>query len=179
MTTHGRHDGYHWLWSAEGRLSEVLQAVPELVLGQIVAVTALDSGPFRPSADDVVAGWTVERDVAFSPRIRDVPQLPLDQWDEWYVLAERRVLPALHVFVNYGNFTPDPEPPLRHLEPTWDRIAAVEEQRLAKEQAERFWHQLLAVQPAAFLAQGDTLTCVIASETLFTKVLAVVGRGAG
>ena len=36
------------------------------------------------------------------------------------------------------------------------------------------WQQALA-----FLAEGDTLTCVIASETLFNKVLAVVGRRAG
>jgi len=179
MTTHGTRDGYSWLWSNERRLSEVLQAVPELVLGQVVAVTACDSGPFQPNADEHAAGWSVEREVAFSPRIRDVRQLPLKTWDEWYVFTERRVLPEIHVFVNDGNFTPDPMPPLRDLEPTWDRMAAGEDRRLVVEQAEWFWHQLLAVQPAAFLAEGDTLTCVIASETLFASVLAVVGRGAG
>ena len=84
---------------------------------------------------------------------------------------------GVHIFVNDGIFTPDPRPALRELEATWDRITALEAQRLAMEHAEWFWHQPCSVQPAAFLARGDALTCVIASEPLFALVLAVVERG--
>jgi hypothetical protein len=107
-----------------------------------------------------------------------VRQLPLGGWDEWYVFPDQRRLPKLHVFVNYGNFTPNPHPDLSTLNPTWDRVAAREAQRHSMEQTERFWKQIGEAKPTAFLAEGDALSCVIGSETLFARVLALTALGA-
>ena len=41
----GQHDDYYWLASTEGSLCELVIALPQLVIGKRVVVTAFDSGP--------------------------------------------------------------------------------------------------------------------------------------
>jgi hypothetical protein len=106
--------------------------------------------------------------------VAKVETLPIGEYDEWYVFESQRVLPELHVFVNYLDFTPSPAP-LAEADPTWDRLAAEEALRYTRERAESFWRQLLSIRPKTFLAEGETLTCVTNDERLVPNVLAAIG----
>jgi hypothetical protein len=172
---YGSRGDYGWYWSPNGRLADLVDSIPEIVLGRVVAVTSCDSGPLVLSPDELAAGWTSDGVVAFSPIITDPEILPTCEWDEWYVFDVRRELPKVDVFVNDGGFTPSPAP-LGPLDPTWDRDAAEEAFRFENERAERFWCQLLSIRPIAFLAEGDALTCVTRDDELFDKVLAAMRR---
>ena len=129
-------------------------------------------------------GLTAAQALAMSALVFAAPfmvpsgQLPTGEWDEWYVLDAPRRLGGLHVFVNYGDFTPSPAP-LGGLDPTWDRVAAGQTLRHSQERAERFWTQLLSLRPRAYLAEADTLTCVTNDDTLFAAVGAALGGDSG
>jgi hypothetical protein len=172
---HGFRDQYAWFWSRHGHLGDFAGRIPEIVLGRVVAVTLCDSGGLVLSPDELVAGWTSDGIVAFSPIVTDPKILPTCGWDEWYVLDVRRELPELDVFVNYGGLTPS-SAPLGPLDPTWDRGAAEERVRFETERAEQFWCQLLSIRPIAFLAEGDALTCVTCDDRLLDEVLAAMRR---
>jgi len=170
---HGTREGYVWFWSPHASLRMLLDAVPELVLGRVVAITAFESGPFRVTEHERAQGWTNVGDVAYSAPVSDPRALPLGEWDEWYVLNTRRELRDPHVFVNYFDFAPEAAD-LSEMDPTWDRAVAEEMLRYRRQRAERFWQQLVTIQPIAFLAEGHALTCVAADEMLFPRILAAI-----
>ena len=71
------------------------------------------------------------------------------------------MLRDLAVFVNDDTFAPyamrgDPGPEIV---------------QQVQERTERFWRQLISLEPFAFLASGTALTCVLKDEKLFHRVL--------
>jgi len=159
----GSRNGYDWLVSND-TLNEVLQLCPEVVLGRYVAVTSFDSGPLSLIDEEKAAGWEVQSGIAYSPKIERVEVLPRDQFDEWYIFANRVNLGQLapsdqnvfesqmqqgqvHTFVNFGGFAlhrPD--------------IADL---------TQLFWEQLNWIRPESYIAEGDYLTFVSANKDLF------------
>ena len=170
---HGSRDGFWWVWSRDSRLSDVLAAVPELVVGKIVAVTSFDSGPLSLTEEDLRRGWTARGSVALSPVVQSADQLSMGEWDEWYVLDEAMPLPELAVFVNFDGFTPSPMR-VPDVDATWCKAAAADLLRSREELANAFWSQISAVRPFAFIAEGDSFTCVVSDEKLARKVLAAM-----
>jgi hypothetical protein len=169
---HGKQDGYGWVCSVGGRLEQVLERVPELVVGRTLAVTACDSGFLIPTPLEIDAGWMTRADVAFSPVIEDLGMAPICGWDEWYVLDQRRHLGSLRVFVNSSGFAPAPVQPA--LGYGWDEsvAAALHQRRL--HQAAEFWCQLRSVRPLSFIANGDNLIVATRLQGLHAKVLAAL-----
>jgi hypothetical protein len=154
----GKQGDYWWLevQAAVPCLHDVLEACPALVLGRYVAVTSFDSGPFKPSDKERIAGWTADGAVAYSPEVQSPDELPLDQYDEWYVFERPTRIAGTEVFVNYGDFSLLARP----ADDEAARQCVLDIQR-------RFWTQLGRLRPETYLAEGDRLALVTARRDIF------------
>ncbi len=152
MIRSGQHGRFHWLVASSSSLSLMDLTVryhPTLRL----CITSCDSGPISPSPQDQADGWMETGKVMVSPPLAKGLDIPLDQYDEWYLLDEP---PSPEwqpeVFVNYGGFTlvPTEEFP-KGDDPTWDRHGL---DWLDPIQG-RFWGQLEQLSPVSYIAMGD------------------------
>jgi hypothetical protein len=165
----GEHGPYHWYQSNDGFLRRLLAAVPSIVVGHYVAITAFDSGSFRPDDDERKARWFITNDVAVSPRIGDSSAVPrAGEYDEWYVFSDVPQWGRAEVFVNYGGFDlRDPAQLAIGFDPTWDRAAEQAAADVLRGHQERFWTQMMKIRPDSYLAEGDKLICVTREQSLF------------
>ncbi len=152
MIQTGQHGRFYWLVapsSLESLAELTVRCHPALHL----CITAFDSGPISPDADELASGWTTKGKIMVSPPLVEGLEIPLDQYDEWYLLEQP---PASEwqpeVFVNYGGFTIVPtEEILKTYDPTWDRHGLDWLVRIQ----ERFWEQMERVNPVSYVAMGD------------------------
>jgi len=109
------------------------------------------------------------REVAYSPKIQNIAELPRAGWDEWYIfdsptdlgtshLAENifevpQVQGHVNVFVNYCLALHQPE---------------------MKDLTTLFWDQISRIQPVCYVADNDYLNFVSANKTAFARVHDVV-----
>jgi hypothetical protein len=174
MTLHtGSQGHYHWLTSDIDDLADLMRNCPETILGKYLAVTAIDSAPLEVTEEDKVAGWETRKNIAYSPRIKSVAELPHENrhgrcegFDEWYVfdrpidLGQRftgNIFEAgveagrVESFVNYYGFA-------LH-DATMQSITDL------------FWKQIEWMQPESYIADGGTcLTFVSCDQDLFSAV---------
>jgi hypothetical protein len=110
----GVHDGYQWLTcTGDVYMGTVLHLCPEIVLHRYLAVTSLDSGIRRLTAEERNAGWTTQGDIAYSPLIESLSGLQYQRdgldapgYDEWYVLETPRELARAIFHGNLFDFQP-------------------------------------------------------------------------
>jgi hypothetical protein len=163
----GIHGEYQWIVT-QHYLADVLRLCPEIVVGKHVAVTSLDSGPLRLSDEEQAFGWAGRNDIAYSPIIQTVSEMPRAGFDEWYVFDKPADLGRLapqsldifeaplvrgnvHSFVNFGDFNlHQPE-----------RILLIDS----------FWKQLGWICPHTYIAEGILLTIATTDKGLFDAVL--------
>jgi hypothetical protein len=172
----GDRHGYRWL-SIRGRvplLRSLVGAVPEIVVGNLVAITACDSGPVCPNEEEKKQGWHRDGRILWTNRISNPDALPTGGYDEWYVFAEPALLAEAEVFVNYTGFSLE-EPGFRSdlldENPTWDRRLADPDNDPHNELRERFWQHIVACGSISYVAEGDCLNFATCDEGPFAKVL--------
>ena len=169
MFTVGSQASYEWLVTDED--FDLLELCPEIVLGKYVAVTSVDSSQLVPTDAETAVGWKSSAKIAYSPKIENAQDVPLEGWDEWYIfncptdlgishLAENifevpRERGHLSVLVNYGFALYPPE-----------RASL----------ADLFWPQIARIGPESYLANNDYLTFVSMNKALFAAVRDVVKR---
>jgi hypothetical protein len=116
MLTVGSEGCYEWL--VTDQQFDLQQLCPEVVLGNYLAITSIDSGSFVPTEKETSAGWQSRAKIAYSPQIQNVEEIPSAGWDEWYIFDKPVDLGTSHlkdnifevpqaqghvsVFVNYG-----------------------------------------------------------------------------
>ncbi len=152
MVDTGKQGGHHWLVSPS-QVWPLTDLVLRFHHGLHLCVTAFDSGPIRPSEDEIAQGWTMQGNVMVSPPLNSTLSIPRDQYDEWYILARPAFAGAeIEVFVNCGGFTlVAPEETYKTFDPTWmrqglDWLTPIQE---------RFWSQLERLNPETYVAVGD------------------------
>jgi hypothetical protein len=130
-----------WSYEWDPSLFDLLDRMPELVLGRHVVVVSWDSGQYKPTQAELDCGWEVVNGVAVSPKIAVVSDLLTAGFDEWYVYEERPRPYGYLASVNRFGFAP-----------------------LPPDQAPEFWtqvedalplHVLGAGTPTMFLATRD------------------------
>jgi hypothetical protein len=152
MIQSGQCGRFHWLVARTSLLSLVAATIRSHP-GTRLCITAFDGGPIRPDPEEQAEGWVAGESVMVSPPLAEGLDIPLDQYDEWYLLDE----PPPHewqpeVFVNYGGFTLVAiEEIYRTFDPTWERRGL---EYLVPIQ-ERFWAQMEQVDPISYIAMGD------------------------
>ncbi|GJI94264.1 hypothetical protein RugamoR57_09820 [Duganella caerulea] len=103
-----QRDGYwaiQWSEDACQSLADLIRVAPELVYGKRVAITSCDSGPYRPSLDEVNAGWSLVGSTAISKEIEEPLELPAVGFDEWYVFDETPNVVPTQNYVNHYDFS--------------------------------------------------------------------------
>src|SRR5581483_5146572 len=170
----GTHSHYSWIeWSSPSAyLYDFIHAFPEIVLRKYVAITACDSGPLVPTDQERQDGWFAEGEIAYSGPIGDVDAIPNDQFDEWYIFPIWTKIPKIEVFINYAVFSlSDPK----------ELFARLDAQMIAArhQEQERFWQQLIELEPESYLAEGERLIFVTLNHVLFTAVAGWRGTQTG
>ena len=167
----GQHSEYHWLESASLDLHDVLAAVPEVVVGQCVAVASFDSGMLDPTPAESAQGWVYARGVTYIPDVGDVTQLPYDHYDEWYVLETRRDIGPLETFVNYLGFgLSDPEQRGGGRDATWDAVGWRVYAAAERERQLLFWAQMERVRPETCILNGELFVLATRNPALYERV---------
>ncbi|MFN3440425.1 MAG: hypothetical protein ACK41V_22195 [Acidovorax sp.] len=149
----GHRAGYsvvQWSDDWDPSLTDLMECMPNFVVGRRVAIASCDSGKYRPSATEFANGWEVIDGFAVSPPIASASELPMPGFDEWYVYDERPNAYIYRAFVNQFGFSP----------------LAVEDPR-----AKEFWAQVDATRPLHVLGAGTPVMFVVTRDAnLFAQV---------
>jgi hypothetical protein len=145
----GKHGDYFWVEWSEDFLGDLLFAFPQIVLKKYLVNTSFDSGSLVLAPTETEHGWRKHNELALSPAIKEVSQIPKDQYDEWYIFTSPATFDNYEVFINYGGFS-------LH--------------NFFLEHQERFWQQIERLAPESFLAEGDNLICITRNESLYNQV---------
>ncbi len=135
MTLSAERFGYwaiQWSTAWDPSLVELLRVAPELILGKRVAIASCDSGPYKPSAEELTAGWSVVGTTAISREIAQVTELPAPGFDEWYVFDGVPSAVPTRNYVNQYNFS------------VLDEC----------DTTDSFWEQIITTQPLHILGAG-------------------------
>lgn len=150
----GERAGYRiveWSDGADGDIKDLVLCCPELVVGRHIAIASCDSGRYTPTDEEFTAGWSMIDDLAVSPLVNAVSQLPMPGFDEWYVYERPVKVERYARFVNYFGFSP------LNLDDT---------------QTEEFWEQVVKLEPLHVLGSGAAgLFLVTRDEALFDAAL--------
>lgn len=148
----GTRSGYwvvQWSYDWDPSLADLLDEMPELVLGRFVSIASCDSGPYRPTEREVENGWELVANIAISPRVIAVSGLPIPGFDEWYVHEERPSPYGYQNFVNTFGFSP----------------LTADENTL-----NLFWSQVETTRPIHVLGAGTpTMFLVTRDENIFER----------
>ena len=138
-----------WSYDWDPSLFDLLERMPELVLGRHVVIASCDSGPFQPTEAELEAGWEVVDGFAVSPKITVPSDLPTPGFDEWYVYEERPMPRSYHSSVNHFGFAP-----------------------LPTDKATEFWAQLETALPLHVMGAGTpTMFLATRDKNAFDRAL--------
>jgi hypothetical protein len=163
MLTIGSQGPYEWLVTDAD--FDLLELCPDIVLGKYVAISSIDSSEFVPTDEETANGWQSRGRIAYSPKIKNVEDVPHGGWDEWYIFDNPTDLGTSHlaenifevpqeqgyvsVFVNYG-FALHPS----------ERVGLID----------LFWPQMVRLRPESYVSDNDYLTFVSMNRALFANV---------
>jgi hypothetical protein len=145
MLRQGFCNDYHWLWAPNANLNNIVKLAPEIIKDKFIAISSCDSGPYKPTNEELSSGWIYCNGVSISPKIDYQIDLPIAGWDEWYVISEQRIPFPPKVFVSYTNFSLAPG----------ETSADKESFRFASQLLEDFWSQLATFKPLSFIADNE------------------------
>ena len=154
---HMRHierDDYHvfdWADRSDLSLDDFWRMHPEVVVGRFLVNTSLDSGHLILSDEQRREGWRAIGELAHSPRIRSIEQIPHIQFDEWLVFDTPTEVTAFETMVNYCDFTP--------IDFSWE------------EKRERYWQQVLRYRPLHIIAENHHMYLVSRDAEFALKIL--------
>jgi hypothetical protein len=161
----GSFGGYAWLSAVDYDFVS-----PDLIkrshLGLRLAITCFDSGSITPTAEEQSIGWSVQGRAMVSPPLTEAIDIPMDQFDEWYILETPRLEDSVvEPFVNYGGFTLVAPEVLAQ-----DQGSRPDTYEFLRPLQERFWRQLLALKPETFVGWGD-VTVVVSRRPDFVRAV--------
>lgn len=149
----GHKFGYwvvEWSDDFDQSLWDFVSQFPEIVLGKRVAITSFDSGSVAPSQDEYAKGWEKRGDVAISPVVKNVEDVPSAGFDEWYVYPSDVSNAPTQSFVNHWGFAPLDE---------------------SNAQIESFWTQVVSCQPLHVIGEGaPTMFFATKDQAVFEEV---------
>jgi hypothetical protein len=122
-----------------------------LVIGKHLVNTSYDSGFVTLSDAEREEGWRMVGQLAHSPQIRNIVQIPHDQYDEWLVFERPTQVESFETMVNNCGFSP--------VEFGWE------------EKLERFWEQVISLNPLHVLGENDGMYLVSRDGELIRRIL--------
>jgi hypothetical protein len=139
-----------WQYEFDPSLADLLSRFPEMVRGHRIAIASCDSGVFEPTQAEYVKGWVKRNEVAVSPIVVEISELPTPGFDEWYVYAGEAPGEHHRSFVNRLGFAPLNE---------------------SNREFQDFWTQVETFQPLHVIGAGSpTMFFVTRDEVIFRKI---------
>lgn len=149
--TRAGYSALDWNNGCDVNLGDIIHQLPQLVLGRYVAIAWSDSGPYDLSAAEISSGWQRVGDLAISPMITNVGQLPTPGFDEWYVFERLPDRARLAKFSSAIAFAPFGE----------------------SNKVYEFWSQIDDLQPThALLGACPSLLMITQDVAMYERVLA-------
>lgn len=167
MLTSGSQGLYEWL--VTDQQLDILQLCPEVVLGKYIAIMSIDSGPLVPTDEERSAGWQSRGQIAYSPKVESVENLPRADYDEWYIFDSPADLGTSHLGENIFEVPRDQG----HVSVLVNYCFALDRPEM-KDLVTMFWQQIAWIRPESYIADGDYLNFVTMNRPLFAKVLDAV-----
>jgi hypothetical protein len=179
MTT-GTHGAYEWL-EIDHDLGEFMSLCPSAIVGKYLAITAVDSGSFAPSEQDLADGWNANGGVAYSPPIESIAILPSNcccrgccGYDEWYVFE--RQPPSLGSVCHANVFTS--EIGCGNVFQFINFMGLRFSDAQMKAISDLFWRQIDWIQPESYVGDGeDCLLFATRNSQLFGAVREALSKG--
>jgi hypothetical protein len=174
MVHTGNHGEYQWLVSPQ------IWLLPGLVQrhheGLYLCIAAFDSGPIKPSDDEIAQGWRLQGSILISPPLHATLYIPHAENDEWYLFSQPDMPEAVsEIFVRYGGFTlVAPEDTYKTYDPTWEKHGL---EWLGPLQ-EQFWEQIERLNLETYVAMGENDIVVSRHQPFMDAVhkAALLGR---
>jgi len=155
----GERAGYRiveWVDGTDGAIEDLVECCPELLFGRYVAIASCDSGPYAPTGEEFTEGWCKFGELAVSPPVKAISELPMPGFDEWYVYDELIKFESHSNFVNRIGFSP------LHANDKY---------------TEKFWTQVAKLKPLHVLGSGTAgLFLATRDELLFQAAVRNVKR---
>lgn len=133
-------------------LGDVVRQLPQLVMGHYVAIAWSDSARYNLSPPEIERGWQYVGDLAVSPPVTDIAQLPAPGFDEWYVfehLPDRAKLSRFRSDITFQPFAEGVE-------------------------ADEFWSQISDLQPEhALFGACPNLLLITRDVDIYERTLAL------
>jgi hypothetical protein len=151
---HIERNGYHaldWPKRTDFFLTHLWERFPELVVGNYMVNTSFDSGFLTLSDADRATGWRMVGSLAHSPQIRRIDDIPHDQYDEWLIFDRPTQVNEFETVVNLTCFSP--------IDFDWE------------EKRERFWNQVIRLQPLHVFGENENVYLVSRSKDLVMRIL--------
>jgi hypothetical protein len=158
MMRTGFHSDYwviEWADGYDQNLADIIFCYPEIVRGRRVAIASWDSGSYEPTQLEYAKGWRKKHEIAISPAVIKVEDLPMPGFDEWYVYSDDVPEDHHNSFVNQWGFAPLDESNPSTLE---------------------FWQQVDMLRPLHVVCAGTTMFFVTQDEALYRKISAIQSK---
>ncbi|MBZ5523334.1 MAG: hypothetical protein LAP21_13950 [Acidobacteriia bacterium] len=163
MLTVGSEGLYQWL--VTDQQIDLPQVCPEVVLEKYVAITSIDSGLLVPTDEETAAGWETRGEIAYSPKIQNINDLPRAGWDEWYIFDNPTDLGTSHLAENIFEVPQEQG----HVSVFVNYCFALHKPEI-KDLTTLFWQQIARIRPESYVADNDYLNFVSMNKTLFASV---------
>ncbi|MEM9502866.1 MAG: hypothetical protein AAGA01_02800 [Cyanobacteria bacterium P01_E01_bin.43] len=163
----GQKENYHWLVS-ENPISNLLESVVEHHREMLLHVTSFDSGPLILTEREKELGWSRSGFVSISPPLESGLSIPHDQYDEWYLSTAPLEFPSsFEAFVNFCAFTlVHPSEITKNDALPWERVRM----DFLPPLQEKFWKQLLTIQPETYIGMGEQ-DIFVSQDEAFIKLM--------
>lgn len=170
MIKTGTRGSYTWFQSSSHYLSVLIDRVPEVVVGQYVAISAYEGEPLHLTSDEIKTGWQQHSHVCLSPIIQRPSEIPQNQFDEWYTFNSLKLFSISEIFVNYGGFTLAPSTNDNPFLPESVRTQNLKENSIMNQRQRRFWNQMELCQPESYLAENEKLIVVSKNQYVIERL---------
>ena len=155
----GEKNNYYWLVT-NLEIVNLDKLIIEFHNKYILHLATFDSGSLTPNDEEMSQGWSSDGEIMFSPPLIDSVVIPYDQYDEWYLSKSSLNFPEkFDRFVNYNGFTLVEK---ETADSTWEtRMKSLQN---------KFWEQLLLINPETLVLSGDNSIIVSKNKKLIEYI---------
>jgi len=171
----GQVGEYRWLEGKGRQFETVLHRCPQVFVGKCVAISSFDSGPLRPTPEELKRGFRISGELAILACVDQVSDLPWDNYDEWYVFPTDTNPEIREIFVNAPMTLRSAASQLKDYIatscPQADIVGAKHYFDELTEDQRWFWHEIDRVHPESYIGNGDHLIFLSRNRELFEAAL--------
>lgn len=160
----GQYENFFWIEisSPVFDLADFLKSHADLLTDKYLAIVCFDGGPLSLVDEEKRLGWYEKDKVAYSPILSadTIANLPSEQHDQWCLFKTPTEFSGMTDYVNYRFTLAIQQYRIANADMTWDIVGIRRHVQFHEQLVEQFWQELTRINPAAFIAAGDSFIYV-------------------